>query len=131
MFLVALGYTCTSQVLALECVKVTRASESKHILHILLVFRSWCHNLNVCVSIHWCCYQHYRSHSTHCSNSHSTLIASCRTGLTCCSPAGTLKTAVNRQTCHVAVSAYSIQAQDRLWYQQDYRQLNISTDEYI
>lgn len=85
----------------------------------LVPFRSWYHNLNVCVSIHLYCYQHYHSHSMHCSNSHSTLTASCHTGLTCCSPAGILMTAVKRQT--------SV----RMWYQWGYCQLSISRYEYI
>jgi len=65
----------------------------------LELFRSWCHNLNVCVSTHLYCYQRCHFHSTHCSNSHSTLTASCHTSLTCCSLAESLKTSVKRETC--------------------------------
>lgn len=64
-------------------------------------FRSWCHNLNAGVNTHWCCYQHYHSHSTHCSSSHSTLTASCHIGWTCCFPAESPIISVKRKTCFI------------------------------
>ena len=64
-------------------------------------FRSWCHNLNADVNTHWCCYQRYRSHSMHCSSSHSTLTASCHIGWTYCSPVESPIISVKRKTCFI------------------------------
>ena len=68
---------------------------------ILILFRSLCHNLNAYGNIHLRCYQHYHSHSMHCSNGRSTLNASCHTGWTCCSPAETPIISVKRETCFI------------------------------
>lgn len=64
-------------------------------------FRSWCHNPNAGVNTHWCCYQHFRSHSMHCSSSRSTLTASCHIGWTYCSPAESPIISVKRKTCFI------------------------------